>query len=112
MLRDSLDGLYPCLLAISAVSGSLRMDCCWPAFLPFGQFISYPKLLSPPTLEVYEVLAQKIGKEKDESWEDLLVSEKRSTLLGASGASCGYPDNQGESACTSLSPGSNSAQIF
>ena len=28
------------------------------------------------------MLAQKIGKEKDESWEDLLVSEKRSTLLG------------------------------
>jgi len=35
--------------------------------------------------EAYEMLAQKIGKEKDESWEDLLVSEKRSTLLGRIG---------------------------
>jgi hypothetical protein len=28
-----------------------------------------------PTPEAYEMLAQKVGKEKDESWEDLLVSE-------------------------------------
>ncbi len=40
------------------------------------------------------MLAQKVRKEKDESWEDLLVSEMRSTLLGGE---LWYPGNQGES---------------
>ena len=47
MYRDGLDGLSPCTLAISAVSGGIQTDRCWPTFLCFGQFISYSGVSAP-----------------------------------------------------------------
>jgi len=110
MPRDCLDRLYPCLLAISTVSGSLRTDCCWPAFLPFGQFIRYLKLLSPrfalivltSTARARCALVTSIALRSLADLPNFPPFPSQS-----SGQASRMPP---ASACTSLSPGSNSAQ--
>jgi hypothetical protein len=91
MSRDSLDGLYLCLLA------SLQTDCRWPAFLPRFALIAWIStararcaLVSSTTFSLASRSSQ-------------LSSFSFPTLC----ASISYAP---ASARTSLSPGSNSAQ--